>query len=45
MGAALLRSVDEEIRLLRALAISRRTAAFASFQKRMVDQVTANERI
>jgi hypothetical protein len=38
MGAALPRSVDEEIRLLRALAFSRRTAAFASFQKRKVSK-------
>jgi hypothetical protein len=38
MGAALPRSVDEEILLLRALAFSLRTAAFASFQKRKVNK-------
>ncbi|GEP56609.1 hypothetical protein RSO01_37750 [Reyranella soli] len=38
MGAALPRTVDEEILLLRALAASRRTAAFASFQKRRVSK-------
>jgi hypothetical protein len=38
MGAGLSRAVDEEILLLRALAVSRRTAAFASFQKREVNR-------
>jgi hypothetical protein len=38
MDAALPRSVDEEILLLRALAFSLRTAAFASFQKRKVNK-------
>jgi hypothetical protein len=38
MRAAVRGSVEEERHLLRELASSRRTAAFASFQKRMVNK-------